>query len=194
MLWVKESIEQLLSKLHTNLDTGLTKEQVKQKHAEFGTNEFEEGKKESLLQKIGHHLVEITTIVLLFAAAISAYLAITTGYGWAKVVVILGIVVLNMVLGIYQENSAEKALAALQSMNAHLTTVIRDGVRMQVDATELVPGDIIEIVAGDMIPADARIISSSSLQVEESALTGESVPVEKTQMRLFQKKHQLATV
>ncbi|HIF3990007.1 TPA: cation-transporting P-type ATPase, partial [Listeria monocytogenes] len=61
MLWVKESIEQLLSKLHTNLDTGLTKEQVKQKHAEFGTNEFEEGKKESLLQKIGHHLVEITT-------------------------------------------------------------------------------------------------------------------------------------
>ncbi|EAE5658189.1 cation-translocating P-type ATPase [Listeria monocytogenes] len=179
MLWVKESIEQLLSKLHTNLDTGLTKEQVKQKHAEFGTNEFEEGKKESLLQKIGHHLVEITTIVLLFAAAISAYLAITTGYGWAKVVVILGIVVLNMVLGIYQENSAEKALAALQSMNAHLTTVVRDGVRMQVDATELVPGDIIEIVAGDMIPADARIISSSSLQVEESALTGESVPVEK---------------
>ncbi|CCQ23315.1 endoplasmic reticulum-type [Listeria monocytogenes N53-1] len=86
---------------------------------------------------------------------------------------------LNMVLGIYQENSAEKALAALQSMNAHLTTVVRDGVRMQVDATELVPGDIIEIVAGDMIPADARIISSSSLQVEESALTGESVPVEK---------------
>lgn len=90
--------------------------------------------------------------MLLFAAAISAYLAITTGYGWAKVVVILGIVVLNMVLGIYQENSAEKALAALQSMNAHLTTVVRDGVRMQVDATELVPGDIIEIVAGDMIP------------------------------------------
>lgn len=179
MLWVKESVEQLLSKLHTNLDTGLTKEQVKQKHAEFGTNEFEEGKKETLLQKIGHHLIEITTIVLLFAAAISAYLAITTGYGWAKVVVILGIVVLNMVLGIYQENSAEKALAALQSMNAHLTTVVRDGVRMQVDAAELVPGDIIEIVAGDMIPADARIISSSSLQVEESALTGESVPVEK---------------
>lgn len=179
MLWVKESIEQLLSKLHTNLETGLTKEQVKQKHAEFGTNEFEEGKKESLLQKIGHHLLEITTIVLLFAAAISAYLAITTGYGWAKVVVILAIVVLNMVLGIYQENSAEKALAALQSMNAHLTTVLRDGVRMQVDATELVPGDIIEMVAGDMIPADARIISSSSLQVEESALTGESVPVEK---------------
>ncbi|MCH3043732.1 hypothetical protein K3X02_14930, partial [Listeria monocytogenes] len=69
---------------------------MKQKHAEFGTNEFEEGKKASLLQKIGHHLVEITTIVLLFAAAISAYLAITTGYGWAKVVVILGIVVLNM--------------------------------------------------------------------------------------------------
>lgn len=179
MLWLKESIEQLLSKLHTNLDTGLTKEQVKQKHLEFGRNEFEEGKKESLLQKVGHHLLEITTIVLLVAAAISAYLAITTGYGWAKVVVILGIVILNMVLGIYQESSAEKALAALQNMNAHLTTVLRDGVRTQVDVAELVPGDIIEIVAGDMIPADARIISSSSLQVEESALTGESVPVEK---------------
>ncbi len=152
------------------------------------------GRKNHFFKKIGHHLVEITTIVLLFAAAISAYLAITTGYGWAKVVVILGIVVLNMVLGIYQENSAEKALAALQSMNAHLTTVVRDGVRMQVDATELVPGDIIEIVAGDMIPADARIISSSSLQVEESALTGESVPVEKDANAVVSEKAPIATV
>lgn len=179
MLWVKESIDEIVKKLGSNEDKGLDDASILEKQKKYGANEFEEGKKETTLEKVGHHLAEITTIILLVAAAISAYLALTTGYGWAKVVVILAIVVLNIVLGIYQENSAEKALDALKNMNAHLTTVIRSGVRKPIDAKELVPGDIIELQAGDLVPADARIIESSSLQVEESALTGESLPVEK---------------
>lgn len=179
MLWVKESIDEIVKKLGSNKDKGLDDASLLEKQKKYGANEFEEGKKETTLEKVGHHLAEITTIILLVAAAISAYLALTTGYGWAKVIVILAIVVLNIVLGIYQENSAEKALDALKNMNAHLTTVIRSGVRKPIDAKELVPGDIIELQAGDLVPADARIIESSSLQVEESALTGESLPVEK---------------
>lgn len=179
MLWVKESIAEIVKKLGSNEDKGLDDASILEKQKKYGANEFEEGKKETTLEKVGHHLAEITTIILLVAAAISAYLALTTGYGWAKVIVILAIVVLNIVLGIYQENSAEKALDALKNMNAHLTTVIRSGVRKPIDAKELVPGDIIELQAGDLVPADARIIESSSLQVEESALTGESLPVEK---------------
>lgn len=179
MLWVKESIDEIVKKLGSNKDKGLDDASILEKQKKYGANEFEEGKKETTLEKVGHHLAEITTIILLVAAAISAYLALTTGYGWAKVIVILAIVVLNIVLGIYQENSAEKALDALKNMNAHLTTVIRSGVRKPIDAKELVPGDIIELQAGDLVPADARIIESSSLQVEESALTGESLPVEK---------------
>ena len=179
MLWVKESIDEIVKKLGSNEDKGLDDASILEKQKKYGANEFEEGKKETTLEKVGHHLAEITTIILLVAAAISAYLALTIGYGWAKVIVILAIVVLNIVLGIYQENSAEKALDALKNMNAHLTTVIRSGVRKPIDAKELVPGDIIELQAGDLVPADARIIESSSLQVEESALTGESLPVEK---------------
>ncbi|MGO2964265.1 MAG: cation-translocating P-type ATPase [Carnobacterium maltaromaticum] len=179
MLWVKESIAEIVKKLGSNEVKGLDDASILEKQKKYGTNEFEEGKKETTLEKVGHHLAEITTIILLVAAAISAYLALTTGYGWAKVIVILAIVVLNIVLGIYQENSAEKALDALKNMNAHLTTVIRSGVKKPIDAKELVPGDIIELQAGDLVPADARIIESSSLQVEESALTGESLPVEK---------------
>lgn len=179
MLWVKESIDEIVKKLGSNEDKGLDDASILEKQKKYGANEFEEGKKETTLEKVGHHLAEITTIILLVAAAISAYLALTTGYGWAKVIVILAIVVLNIVLGNYQENSAEKALDALKNMNAHLTTVIRSGVRKPIDAKELVPGDIIELQAGDLVPADARIIESSSLQVEESALTGESLPVEK---------------
>lgn len=175
----KHSVEDVIHEIGTDPVMGLSTRQAEEKRQQYGLNEFEAVKKETLLQQILHHLIEVTSLVLLGAAAISAYLAITVQSGWPKVFIILGIVAINIILAMYQEKSAEKALDALKKMNAPSCTVLRDGVRQEMDANVLVPGDIIEINAGDMIPADARILESSSLMVEESALTGESLPVEK---------------
>ncbi|MCL2372621.1 MAG: cation-translocating P-type ATPase [Defluviitaleaceae bacterium] len=184
MLWVKETIDQIVEKLNTNRHQGLTAEDVNSRLHRYGANEFEEERKDSLGTKILHHLSEIPTLILIAAAAIAAYTAIfhppdTIGRGWPKVVVIMSIVVINVTLGIWQEAKAEKALEALKRMNAFKTTVIRGGVKQIIEARELVPGDIIELNTGDVITADARIIEASSLQVEEAPLTGESQPVEK---------------
>ena len=179
MLWVKETKEEVLSTLETNTEKGLSTSEVENRIKKYGLNEFEEAKKENIFQKILHHLMEITAIILIIAASIAAYMAITTGEGWPKVFVILSIVVINIILGIYQENKAEKALDALKKLNSSQTTVLRDGTKQKIDANQLVPGDIIEVNAGDMISADARLIESSSLQVVESSLTGESAPIEK---------------
>ena len=184
MIWVNESIEEITNKLQTDTVLGLTQDEVYIRLGKYGRNEFEEEKKETLIQKIIHHLKEIPTLILIAAATIAAYTAIfhppdTIGRGWPKVIVILSIVIINVYLGIWQESKAEKALDALKKMNAFKTTVIRDGVKQIVEASELVPGDIIELTAGDVITADARLIEASSLQVEEAPLTGESLPVEK---------------
>ncbi|MCL2696095.1 MAG: cation-translocating P-type ATPase [Clostridiales bacterium] len=179
MLWVKEPIGEVLETLGTDAAQGLCGSEVAQRQARHGLNQFEEKKKDGLFKKIGHHLMEVTAIILLVAAGIAAYMAITEGEGWPKVGVILSIVVINIVLGIYQESKAEKALEALKKLNSSQTTVIRNGTKQKVDADQLVPGDIVSLAAGDIITADARLIESHSLQVDESGLTGESLPVEK---------------
>jgi len=184
MLWVKDNIQDVLDKLNTDKNAGLTQQEVNSRIKRYGANEFEEAKKDTLVTKILHHLSEIPTLILIAAAAIAGYTAIfhppdTIGNGWPKVIVILSIVIINVTLGIWQESKAEKALEALKKMNSFKTTAIRDGKKQIVEAAELVPGDIVELAAGDVITADARLITASSLQVEEAALTGESVPVEK---------------
>ena len=186
MLWVKDAINDVLQKLNTNAATGLNQQEVTARQQKYGLNEFEEEKKETMLQKILHHLMEIPSLVLIAAsiiATIAAILNMNEGTGsasdWAKVGVILSIVVINVVLGVYQEGKAAKALDALKKMNSFKTTVIRDGNKQIIDANQLVPGDIIELNAGDVITADARLLEASSLQVEEAALTGESQPVDK---------------
>jgi len=186
MHWVKDDISEVLQKLETDRATGLSGQQVTERIEKHGLNEFEEEKKDTLFKKVLHHLREIPTLILIAAAIIASVAAVMNqGQGegaasdWAKVAVILLIVVINVVLGIYQEDKAEKALEALKKMNTYKTTVIRDGVKTIIDANQLVPGDIVELNAGDVITADGRIIESSSLQVEEAALTGESQPVEK---------------
>ena len=179
MLWVKMSTHDVLHKLNTCRTKGLSNYEAEERLSRYGPNEFEEQKKETLLQKILHHLAEIPTMVLLVAAAIAGYMAIFQGGTWPKVIVILSIVVINVTLGIYQTNKAEKALEALKKMNAFKTKVIREGTKKIIEASQLVPGDLVELTAGDVITADSRIIEASSLQVEEAALTGESQPVEK---------------
>ena len=187
MLWVKESIDEVLEKLNADPAVGLEQSEAEARLHEYGFNEFEEDKKETLLKKILHHLSEIPTMILIVASIIAMIAAIMNAQGadgssasdWAKVSIILVIVVINVCLGLYQENKAEQALEALKKMNSFKTTVIRGGVKQIIEAYQIVPGDIVELNAGDVITADARLISTSSLQVEEAALTGESQPVDK---------------
>ncbi|MCL1881537.1 MAG: cation-translocating P-type ATPase [Oscillospiraceae bacterium] len=184
MKHVTEKIEDICTTFKTDLSRGLSTEQVTNRQNEVGLNEFEEEKKDTLLKRVLHHLCEIPTLILMAAAAIAAYMAIfvppeTIGRGWPKVIVIMTIVIINVTLGVWQESKAEKALEALKKMNSFKTTVIRNGNKQIIDANQLVPGDVIELTAGDVITADARLIEASSLQVEEAALTGESQPVEK---------------
>jgi len=179
MDFIREKLTVLYGVLQTDQNKGLTEAQVAEIQKEKGFNRFEEGKKETILQKVFHHLKDFTSIILLVAAAIALILALTEGHGYADPIVILAIVIIDTILAVVQETGAEKALESLKNMNAQMTVVIRDGVRQSIDAVGLVPGDILILEAGDMIPADARIIESINLKVEESVLTGESVPVEK---------------
>lgn len=179
MKWMERTLEDIFKTLRTNRENGLSSKQAAEMLEQKGYNEFEEEKKESIWAKLLHQLSEVTTLILIVAAIISTYLAVTEGHDYAEPIVIIAIVILNAVLGIRQELSAEKALDALKNMNAPLAKVVRDGTLQPISAKELVPGDIIVVEAGDMVPADARIIESSNLLVEESALTGESVPSEK---------------
>jgi len=185
--WVKENIGEVLEEFKVKPEQGLSHAEVETRQAQYGLNEFEEEKKKTLLQRVLHHLREIPTMVLIGAAAIATVAAVlyAQSYGYlrasdaAKVVIILAIVLINVCLGLYQEGKAEKALEALKKMNAFKTTVIRGGAKQVIEAQFLVPGDIVELNAGDVITADSRLIDCSSLQVEEASLTGESVPVEK---------------
>jgi len=175
----QEPLEKLYQALGADPVNGLTEQQAAEIRREKGFNRFEEGKKETVLQKILRHLSDVTSLILLVAVAVSLWLAIQFDHGYTDPLVILAIVIINLILAVRQEMGAEKALEALKSMNAHMTVALRGGARQSIDAAELVPGDILALEAGDMIPADARIIESANLKVEESILTGESVPVEK---------------
>ena len=179
MNWTQEKPENIFKTLHTDPNKGLTSKQAAQIREEKGSNEFQEAKKDSLFVKILHSLSDLTTIILLVAAAISGFLAFTTDEGFLEPIVIIAIVIINSVLSLRQELGAEKALEALKNMNADTTVVIRNGAKEEIDVKQLVPGDIIVLEAGDKVPADARIIKSAGLKVDEAVLTGESVPVEK---------------
>lgn len=177
----KESKEEVVERLKTNSLVGLTQIEAEKRLDQFGLNEFEEQKKETLLQKSLHHLTEITSIILMIAAAIAGYVAVTQGSGWAKVFVILSIVVINVVVAVYQESKSEAALEALKQLNTNTTTVIRDGIKSRIKANELVPGDIAEFSSGDIITADCQLLETNSLQVDEASLTGESEPILKNE-------------
>ena len=165
-------------------ESGLTEEEAKKRIAEFGENKLAEKEKESILHKFLKEICEPMTIVLIIAALISAITAAISKEGFADVFIILTVVIVNAILGVYQESKAESAIAALQEIAAATTKVIRDGEVKVIHSSELVPGDIISLEAGDAVPADARLIEAASLKCEEAALTGESVPSEKTADKL----------
>ncbi|MGT2812414.1 cation-translocating P-type ATPase [Streptococcus minor] len=175
-LFYTQSKEQVLSSLETNTD-GLTKAEAKKRLTDFGRNELDEGEKRSLFMKFLDQFKDLMIIILLVAAALSV---ITEGmHGLTDAIIILAVVVLNAAFGVYQEGQAEAAIEALKSMSSPMARVRRDGHVVEVDSKELVPGDIVLLEAGDVVPADMRLLEAASLKIEEAALTGESVPVEK---------------
>lgn len=181
MIFHSESKENVLNELSSDFSKGLTANQVTELFTKYGPNKLKEKKKKTNLQRFFDQFKDVMILILLVAAVISFVLA-CMGHDpmeFFEPVLILLIVVLNAVMGMLQESKAEKALDALKNMAAPHARVLRNGEETIIEATQLVPGDIIRLEAGDYIPADARLLHSVSLKSEESALTGESVPSEK---------------
>lgn len=172
--WYRKSINETAAELGTDLAAGLTRSAAAARLDKYGPNELQEQPGPTVWQKVLGQLTDFLVLLLLGAAVISLFLGET-----GDAIVILLVVVLNTVLGVVQELKAEKALAALAELAAPLAKVYREGQTREVPARELVPGDLILLEAGDFVPADARLVAAESLQVNESALTGESVPVAK---------------
>ena len=178
MNYHQQSPGQVLEQLNSSAE-GLTGQEAKQRLDRYGPNKLAEGKKVTLLQRFLQQLSDPMIIILLAAALVSGITAAYSGESFADVVIILIVVIINAVLGVYQESKAEKAIEALQEMTAATSKVVRDGKMVLLKSEELVPGDVVILEAGDAVPADCRILESASMKAEEAALTGESVPVEK---------------
>ena len=181
MTFHNQTIEDTLKKLSSDINSGLNDKQVNEKRAQYGENKLAEKKKKTNLRKFFEQFKDAMILILIAAALVSFIIACTeqNAKEFFEPALILFIVILNAIIGVAQENKAEKALDALKSMSAPQARVLRNGSETIIPASELVPGDIIHLEAGDWVPADARLIQSVSLKSEESALTGESVPSEK---------------
>ena len=160
-------------------ENGLTSEQARRRSAETGKNKLAEGKKTPLILRFLSQFADPMIIILIAAAVISAITSVLQKEFPSDVIIIMFVVIVNAILGVYQESKAEKAIEALQKMAAATTNVLRDGKVCEIPSEDLTVGDVVLLEAGDAVPADGRIFESASLKIEESALTGESVPVNK---------------
>ena len=181
MIFHNESIETILKTLGTDPVRGLSATAVTSALHTYGENLLKEKKRKSLAVRFLEQFKDVMILILILAAIVSFVIACMgeDPQEFFEPVLILLIVILNAIMGVFQENKAEKALDALKNLSAPCARVIRDGRESIIEASQLVPGDIIRLEAGDFVPADARLIKSTSLKSEESALTGESVPSEK---------------
>ncbi len=176
-----QTTNELLFNLNTDQNNGLSSAEVLVRQGKYGENKLREKKKKTILQRFADQFKDAMILILIVAAIIS-FAVVCVEKNWGELfepALIVLIVILNAVMGVYQEGKAEKALDALKNMSAPHARVIRDGAEKIIDAAALVPGDIILLEAGDFVPADARLLHSAGLKSEESALTGESVPSEK---------------
>lgn len=174
-----QSVQQVLLDLGVD-HSGLSSAQAQERLAKYGPNKLKEAEKPTLIQRFIAQLKDPMLIILMIAAAVSAVTGMVAGESeWAEVIIILAVVLLNAILGVIQESKAEAAIEALQTMTAATCKVMRDGKTIALHSDELVPGDVILLEAGDAVPADGRIIENASMKIEEAALTGESVPVNK---------------
>ena len=165
--------------------SGLSEEQAEERLKKYGENKLAEAKKTTVLQRFFQQLKDPMLLILLAAAAVSAVTNALSGESFTEVFIILVVVLLNAVLGVIQESKAEAAIEALQSMTAAKCKVLRGGELKVIESSRLVPGDVVILEAGDAVPADGRLLESASLKIEEAALTGESVPVNKAVEVIF---------
>lgn len=183
MIWHSTKLEEVITHLGTDPKNGLTSEKAAEKLERYGENRITGRKKASFLARFAAQLKDFMVVILMIAAAVSLITAIIFEDGKPSAllepIIIVAIVIINALLGVFQESRAEAALQSLQKLEAPSAKVIRDGIRMNISAAQLVPGDLIELEAGDYIPADARLVEVASLHCNESSLTGESLPVEK---------------
>ena len=175
-----KTVEETLSEFKTSAE-GLTAAEAAERLQRDGRNKLAEPPKDSLFKKLMMQFADPMIIILIVAAIISGITSFYAKESFADVIIILAVVIINAVLGVYQESKAKKAIEALQEMAAATSKVYRDGKLITIKSEELVPGDIVVLEAGDAVPADGRIIQCASMKIEEAALTGESVPVDKTE-------------
>ncbi|MBR6584053.1 MAG: HAD-IC family P-type ATPase, partial [Firmicutes bacterium] len=179
MKYYLKSIDETMIQVNSQA-SGLADAEAGKRLESNGPNKLAEAKKDSLFKRFMSQLADPMIIILIVAAAISGVTAFYSGESFADVIIILAVVIINAVLGVYQESKAEKAIEALQAMSAATSKVLRDGKIKIVKSEDLVVGDVVLLEAGDAVPADGRIIECASMKIEEAALTGESVPVDKT--------------
>ena len=174
-----QSSEEVLQALGSAAE-GLSTQEAQARQEQYGPNKLKEAPKPTLIQRFLAQLKDPMLIILMVAAAVSALTGMLSGENeWAEVIIIIAVVLLNAILGVIQESKAEAAIEALQTMTAATCKVLRDGKLVILRSDALVPGDVVVLEAGDAVPADGRIIENASLKIEEAALTGESVPVNK---------------
>ncbi|MBR5488275.1 MAG: cation-translocating P-type ATPase, partial [Firmicutes bacterium] len=179
MQFYLKSIEETVEQVNSQTG-GLSAAEAEARLAANGKNKLKEAEKDSLFKRFMSQLADPMIIILIVAALISGVTSFYSGEGFTDVIIILAVVIINAVLGVYQESKAEKAIEALQEMAAATSKVLRDGKMISVKSEDLVVGDVVILEAGDAVPADGRIIDCASMKIEEAALTGESVPVDKT--------------
>lgn len=177
--YFNQTIKETKENLNADVEKGLTQGEVKKRKEKYGANELKKQKKKSTLQKFLEQFKDFSIIILIIAAIISGIVGVNNGEGITDTIVIMIVVILNAIIGVMQENKAEKSLEALQKLTSQESEVIRNGKPQTISAKDLVPGDIVILETGDYIPADLRLIEAVNLKIQESSLTGESVPVEK---------------
>ena len=188
-MWQALNLSEVKQKLKTNYQYGLTNEEVEKRFQEYGENELEDKPRESLIIKFFKQFNDFMIIILIIASIVSALIEKMQGSNdYLDSIIIIAIVIFNAVMGIIQEAKAEKSLEALKKMTAPVVKVKREGRVRQIKSSELVPGDIVILEAGNFVPADCRLINAVNLKAEESSLTGETVPVEKNALIILEEK------
>ncbi|HLR34670.1 MAG TPA: cation-translocating P-type ATPase [Tissierellales bacterium] len=182
MDWYKQNFDSIFQKLNVDSNQGLSQDEVNKRLKEYGYNQLKEEKKDTLLQKIFYQLSNILVIILIISSVISFFVGEVVDS-----IIIISIVIANAILGVVQEGKAEKSLEALKKMSSPNGRVLRDGEIVEVPADTLVPGDVAMLETGDIVPADIRLINTFNLKIDESSLTGESVPAEKNSNTTFSK-------